>query len=692
MSLRSTFAWIAVAGVTLGCSSPSLCEDGAGCRTISELRDGAALEGEYTIVDRDGNPLASVGGERRLWIFLDALPPTIPAAWVAVEDRRFREHGGVDFRGVARATVVNLKEGAVVEGASTIPMQLVRILWPEAMAGRGPWGRKTLEARTAPRLVSELGRDRVLELYLNAIYMGDGQYGIGAAASHYFGVKPSDLTLSQLATLVGMTKTPESFHPRDHPDRAKARRDVVLGILLQEGVADSVAVAGALSSTVRLTDDNPLSRERSYVTSAVLSELRRAAPELVDRGGITLHTTIDPRVQNQTVALVGEHLERISAGEYGRFLGGDEPVQAAAIVMESATGAILAVVGGRDFATTPFNRALQSRRPVGSLAKPLILAAALQQGLPVIRPLSTAQLVVDTRDGLWRPRDHVSAPYVLPHDMVVHSSNRAAVRLGQEVGVRAFASFVRTLGVEVDIPPFPSSFLGAFDASLAEMTGAFAAFENGGNAVKPYFIQRITDAAGRSVWSRPGAAMARRVIAMGNTDLVLDAMRGVVDEGTGTSVRRYLQGAAAGKTGTTADGADAWFVGVRPGLAAGVWIGLDRPAPIIEDGGGGRLAAPLWGLWMAALAPLGYGEGEWSVPDRLRRVSLGERPEGDSIRYCWGGDGPARLVPEWALRDMRVCEPEPVPQRTEDAWDDLGADRPFPRPGSDTITSGGIVQ
>lgn len=674
-------------GVTGGCSSPSLCEDGAGCRTLSELREGTALEGEYTIVDRDGNPLARVGGERRRWVFLDALPPTIPAAWIAVEDRRFREHGGVDVRGVARATVVNLKEGAVVEGASTIPMQLVRILWPDAMAGLGPWGRKMLEARAAPRLVSELGRDRVLELYLNAIYMGDGQYGIGAAASHYFGVLPSDLTLAQLATLVGMTKTPEAFHPRRHPDRAKDRRDLVLHILVREGVADSVAVAEALGSAIHLADEDPLSRERSYVTSAVLRELRRAAPELVDGGGITLHTTIDPRAQNQTVALVGEHLERIRVGEYGRFLGGDEPVQAAAIVMESSTGAILAVVGGRDFTTTQFNRALQSRRPVGSLAKPLIFAAALQQGLPAIRPLSTAELTVDTRDGTWSPRDHVSAPYVLPHDMVVHSSNRAAVRLGQEVGVRAFASFLRKLGVEADIPPFPSTFLGAFDASLVEMTGAFAAFENGGNVVEPYLIQRITDAAGRSVWSRAGAA-TRRPLTMGNTELVLDAMRGVVDEGTGVSVRRHLQGAAAGKTGTTADGADAWFVGVRPGLAAGVWIGLDRPAPITENGSGGRLAAPFWGRWMAALAPFGYGEGEWSVPDRLRRVSLGVRPEADSIGYCWGGDGPSRLVPEWALRDMPVCEPKPVPRRTEDAWGYLAPDRPSPRAVSDTIGSG----
>lgn len=676
-------------GLAVGCSSPSLCEDGAGCRTISELRHGAVLEGAYTIVDRDGNSLASVGGEQRRWVFIDALPPVIAAAWIAVEDRRFRKHGGVDFRGVARATVANLKEGSVVEGASTIPMQLVRILWPEAVAGLGPWRRKALEVRVARRLVSELGRDRVLELYLNAIYMGDGQYGIGAAASHYFGVVPRDLTLPQLATLVGMAKTPEAFNPREHPERAKARRDAVLGILAREGVADSAAVAEARSAPVRLADGDPVSRERSYVTSAVLRELRRAAPELIDRGGITLRTTIDPRVQSQTVALVGEHLERIREGAYGGFLGGDHPVQAAAIAMESSTGAILAVVGGRDFASTELNRALQSRRPVGSLAKPLIFAAALQRGIPVLRPLSTAELAVETREGSWSPRDHVSAPYVLPHDMVVHSSNRAAVRLGREVGVRAFASLARELGVEADIAPFPSTFLGVFDASLAEMTGAFAAFENGGNVVEPHFIRRITDADGHTVWSRAGAPRARRPLTVGTADLVLDAMRGVVDEGTGMSVRRHLQGAAAGKTGTSADGADAWFVGVRPGLAAGVWIGLDRPAPITEDGSGGRLAAPLWGRWMAALVPLGYGEGEWSVPDRLRRVSLGERPEGDSIRYCWGGEGPSRLVPEWALRDMRVCEPEPVgPWRTEDAWGDLGPGLPLPiRSGTDSVGS-----
>ena len=653
-------ASIAAAGLMSGCSPSAPCVADSGCLVVEELRHGVVLSGVYQILDRDGEALASVGGEARRWVHLEALPPAVPAAWIAVEDRRFRDHGGVDVRGLVRAALTNLEEGGVAEGASTIPMQLVRALWPEQVWSLGRWKRKALELRMAPHLVSELGRDRVLELYLNAIYLGDGQYGVGAAARHYFGVSSADLTLAQIATLVGMTKTPEAFNPREHPERARARRDLVLGILAREGVAGRDAIDAALAADLELADDDPASRERSYVTAAVLRELRRVAPEFVDQGGLILHTTVDPRAQEETLTAMREHLARVQDGEHGSFLGGDQPVQGAAIALETSTGAILAVVGGRDFASTPLNRALQSPRPVGSLVKPVIFAAALERGIRATRPLATAALAIETGDGIWRPRDHVVVPYVLPHDMVVHSSNRAAVRLGQEVGLHAFAALARELGIGGHIPMYPSTFLGAFDASLAEMTAAFAAFENGGRVVEPHFIRRIVNTEGITVWSRHGEIPTRRLLHGATADLVLDAMRGVVDEGTGAGVRRHLQGPAAGKTGTSAAGADAWFVGVRPGIAAGVWIGLDRPAPMVEAGGGGLLAVPLWGRWMAALNRLGYGEGDWTHSERLLRVSLGQRAEGDSIGYCRGGEGPARLVPEWVLREMRVCEPTPL--------------------------------
>ncbi|MCA1792161.1 MAG: hypothetical protein LC667_20625 [Thioalkalivibrio sp.] len=277
--------------------------------------------------------------------------------------------------------------------------------------------------------------------------------------------------------------------------------------------------------------------------------------------------------------------------------------------------------------------------------------------------------------------------------MVVHSSNRAAVRLGQEVGLQTFAALARELGITGYIPRYPSTFLGSFDASLVEMTASFAAFENGGRAIEPHFIRRIVNTEGTTVWSRRGGGPARRVLHGPTADLVLDAMRGVVDEGTGAGVRRHLQGPAAGKTGTSAAGADAWFVGVRPGIAAGVWIGLDQPAAMVEDGGGGLLAVPLWGRWMAALDRLGYGEGEWTPSERLLRVSLGQREEGDSIAYCRGGEGPGRLVPEWVLREMRVCEPTPLEwiqmdTASEDwpSWEPLSIEL-----GPDTSGAGGLL-
>jgi hypothetical protein len=654
-------ACIVLAGLVAGCRPSVPCGTDQGCHAVADLREGVVLSGVYQILDRDGEPLASVGGEARRWVHLEALPPAVPAAWIAVEDRRFRDHGGVDLRGLFRAALANLDEGGVAEGASTIPMQLVRALWPEEVWSLGRWKRKYLELRMAPHLVSELGRDRVLELYLNAIYLGDGQYGVGAAARYYFGVSPGDLTLAQIATLVGMTKTPEAFNPREHPERARTRRDLVLGILAREGVAGPEEVDAALAAELELVNDDPASRERSYVTAAVLRELRLVAPELVDQGGLNLHTTIDPRAQEATLIAMREHLERIQNGEHGSFLGGDQPVEGAAIALESTTGAILAVVGGRDFASTPLNRALQSRRPVGSLVKPLIFAAALERGIRATRPLATAALAIETEDGVWSPRDHVVVPYVLPHDMVVHSSNRAAVRLGQEVGARTFAVFARELGINGHIPSYPSTFLGAFDASLAEMTAAFAAFENGGRVVEPHFIRRIVNTEGITVWSRRGEVPTRRLLhgADGRSRARRHARRGRRGNGgrrapTPPGARRREDRHLRGGGGRL----------VRGRSTRHRRRSLDRAGSAGPDGRGrGRRAAR-----RTALGALDGRVGPTRLrrrrrgrhSERLQRVSLGQRAEGDSVAYCRGGEGPSRLVPEWVLRELRVCEPSPL--------------------------------
>jgi penicillin-binding protein 1A len=633
------------------------CAETEGCPTVEELERGVVFEESYHLFDRFGEPLAHVGGANRRWASLEELPPLIPQAWIAVEDRRFQEHGGVDLRGAARAFLANVSAGAVAEGASTIPMQLVRIVWPHEVREGSRWARKLQEIRLAPRLVSELGRDRVLELYLNGLYLGGNVYGVGAAARHYFGVPPDRLDLAQVATLVALTKTPGRLNPRDHPERARARRDVVLEVLAREGVVPEARADAARRRPMRTVAESPVPRDRSYVTAGVRRELRRVAPELAEQEGLVVHTTVDPQAQRVLDSVMGDHLRRVEAGEWGRPTAGSEPVQVGAVAVESATGEILALLGGRDFGATELNRPLQSTRPVGSLAKPFILAAALERGIPASRALATDTLSRRTEEGVWRPADHMEEPWVLPGEMVTRSSNRAAVRLGEEVGFPGFAALIHRVGFADDVPHYPSSFLGSFEASLASVTGAYATLENGGHPVTPHLVRRVEAADGRVLWRSPSLRAARpdRALSPETAHQVLDALRDVVDRGTGWRVRRHLTGAAGGKTGTTDGGADAWFVGVRPGLAAGVWVGLDRPGTIAEGAGGGRLAAPAWGRWMAAMEELEYGTGSWSSPGGLSPVPLALRSAGDSAVVCLGGDGRRALVRSDRVPGIAPC-------------------------------------
>lgn len=661
-SRGSSWWLLAVVCTTGACSVEPPCDRGGPeCPAFDDLAGDAHLREAYHLYDRTGAPLADVGGVLRDWTPTVDIPGLVRKSWVAVEDRRFHEHGGVDVRGVLRAALTNLRSGEVAEGASTIAMQLARVLWPEATASMSPWSRKAFEARMARRLVAELGRERVLELYLNGIYLGDGRYGVQEAARHYFDSSLDSLDLAETATLVGMTKTPERYHPARHPDRAKERRNVVLDILAREGVVSPEEAEKAKQQPlqVQVEGEVVVPRTRSYVTAAVRRELSLVAPEWVGRPGLEIHTNIDPAAQAQVSERVRRHLARIEDGAFGEYLGEEEETQAGAVVLETQSGQILAIVGGRSFSTSEFNRALQAKRPVGSLAKPFILAAALEGGVRPTRALSTEDLEVETPEGVWNPRDHVDSDFLFPHDMVALSSNRAAVRLGQEVGIGRFIETAARLGVESPIAPYPASWLGSFEASLVEMTSAFAAFENGGLRVRPHLIRLVTSGRGDTVWTRPGGSRPERVLEEATAHQVLDALQGVVRGGTGWRAGRRLDGPAAGKTGTTNDGRDAWFIGLRPGIAAGVWIGFDDPRPVVEGGSGGLLAAPLWSDLMIGTEGLGWGQGDWDADPSLVRVRLALQSLGDTIAPCWGRGARPALVREVTLDEIDICDPSP---------------------------------
>lgn len=634
------------------------CAADAPCVTLQELAAGTPLPEAIELLDREGETLAEVAGPLRRALADSVIPERVRQAFVAVEDRRFYDHGGVDARGVMRAAMRNLRAGEVEEGASTIPMQLVRTLWSESLRDVGPWRRKMIEATTAPRLIDRLGHERVLTLYLNSIYMGNGIYGIERAAQHYFGAGVAELDVGAMATLVGMTQGPERYEPRRHPERARARRDVVLGILEEEGLVTPEEAEEARSRPVETVPEPELNRRRSYVSAAVTRELREVAPELAGAAGLRVFTTIDRTVQREGERALLAQLEAIESGAFGRYETRDSTarLQSAAVAIDPYSGAVRAWMGGRAFQESQFDRVDQARRQVGSLVKPFLVASALQRGLNILTPVSADTVPIQSATGPWLPADHVEETVLPLREALIRSSNRAAAHLAMDLGLDAIRTVGREVGIESPIPAVPATAIGAFDASLLEMTGAYAVFGNGGRAVSPYLIDRIEARNGTLLWERRIPDREPLVLDRVTSFVVLDALRDVVDRGTAFSIRASgYYGPAAGKTGTTNDGRDAWFVGLTPDLVAGVWVGYDTPGQIIEDRGGGALAAPTWGRWMRALEREGVRSSAVWVPpvgveyvryDPVTGDALASGcapPSGEQARQAWIEAGTAPL-------------------------------------------------
>ncbi len=622
------------------------------------------------IYARDGRLLAEVAGPRRRALPSDRIPDLVKRSFVAIEDRRFWDHGGVDARGVLRAALTDLRHGGISEGASTIPMQLVRTLWAERLRGVGPWRRKVIEARTAPRLVEDLGHDRVLTLYLNSIYLGNGLYGVEAAARRYFGVGVGQLDLGQVATLVGITRSPEFYEPEGHPDRARAVRNVVLSALAEAGVVSGDAASEASSSGLELgpVDSTAVDRyRRTHLTAAVLREVARVAPALAERPGLNVYTTIDEDVQTAGVAALETQLSSIESGRYGPFEASDSTnrLEGAGLALDPSTGSVLAWIGGRDFSRSEFDRVAQARRQVGSLIKPFLVATALDRGYGIVDLVSADTVPIVIGDSTWLPDDHVTDTLLPLREALVHSSNRAAAHLGASLGLESVRSVMMSAGLTGPIPLVPSTALGTFDASLLEMTGAYAMIGNAGVRAPIHMVERIEDSNHAVLWTRSPAPSKDRVLDERTAFVVLDALRAVVDRGTAYGVRQAgYRGPAAGKTGTTNDNRDAWFIGMTPDVVAGVWIGFDQPREIVPHMGGGQLAAPVWGSWMRRLeaASDGWGSRAWIPPPGVEPVRY-DPETGEVLSHECGGRFGVDYREAWVIAGryrVRDCRRGPL--------------------------------
>ncbi len=573
-----------------------------GCPSATQLQAWRPTEGG-ALLDRNGALIAPLRPVKRVNVPISRIPRHVQAAFVAVEDRRFYTHHGIDWHGVARAAVENVKAGGVREGASTITMQLARNVFLSHRANERSFTRKLLEWRYAMLLEKALDKPTILERYLNAIYLGNGVYGVEGASQDLFGKSVREVNLAEAALLAGLPKAPSNYTPRSDPARAQERRSVVLDVLEREQVASAAAVAAARNTPLRAlpAEWQPPRRTDSWsveVVRSVLDSLRRigAIPASLNDGQLRVLSTFDRRAQFAAERAVAQGAAQI---DNERGVWGDDAsdrTQGALVALDPGTGALRAMVGGRRIERKGFNRALRAHRQPGSAFKPFVYLTALQRGFTTATMVDDEPISIEIGHDEWTPANFNDsyAGRVTLRDALMRSANAATVRVSRDIGIPRVIETAHNLGIVSTLPNVPALALGAGAVTPAELTAAYAPFGNGGARVTPYAVERVEDIFGRVLWSHP-AAPTPRVVDARDAFLVTSLLRSVVDEGTGRSVRSMgVRGAVAGKTGTTNDGTDVWFVGYTPTLVASVWFGADDPTPLGGDASGGRLAAPVW--------------------------------------------------------------------------------------------------
>ncbi|HUH11516.1 MAG TPA: PBP1A family penicillin-binding protein [Longimicrobiales bacterium] len=653
-------------GLTLFLFLPAVSCDGPACPSVDALRTYEPPQASRVFA-MDGALLADLSPQRRVVVDLEEISPLLREGVLAVEDRRFWSHHGVDLLGIGRAVLRNAGSMSWSQGFSTVDMQLARSVFPEALPLSWKLRRKVWEVLLALEMERKLTKEQILALYLNQIYMGGGLYGMEAAAQGYLGKSAAQVTPAEAALLVAIVKTPERYNPRRHPERALERRNLVLGVMLRQGVIGPEEHARARTAPLRLAPPYESAGPAPWFVAAVRGELRERFGPDADIRGLRVFTGLDPALQRAAQRALERRIEAIEGGDNGRWPhatpdgalaaspGSSPYLQGMVVALDPHSGEVRALVGGRDFAHSQFDRALQAKRQPGSAFKPIVYAAALERGLPTTARISTVALEVENAGSpTWRPSDHVADSALSVRDAVALSSNTAAVRVGQWVGEERVIAMARGLGISADMKPYPSLHLGAADVAPVELVAAYAAFANGGLRVEPRLVTRVEDANGAVVWRAP--ARRERVLSEGVAYLTLSLLEDVVDRGTAGVVRRsgfWLP--AAGKTGTTNDEKDAWFVGMTPDVVAGVWLGFDEPRTILRGQGGGSLAAPAWADMMKQLYAERPAPGAWTAPASLVSLPVDLRsgaaatsacpPEDVRIEYYLPGTEPQTWCP-----------------------------------------------
>ena len=633
---RSESAWdIHVAGPEAGRVTLAV----SGSRITALRQNGAPIQS----VALPPELLASAGadmGENIRPVRLSDVPAVLRNAVIATEDARFYEHGGVDPRGILRALWTNVRKGRVAEGGSTITQQLVksRLLSPERTLAR-----KVNEALLSAVLEWRYSKDQILEAYLNEIYLGQwggsAVRGVGAASRAYFGKEVHQLTLPEAALIAGMIRGPNGYSPASNPERARERRDVVLTRMRDLGKISEADYRRARRESVRARATPATGLVAPYFVDYVRAELERNPDiELADQHGVRVYTTLDPVLQRLAEAAVVKGMDRLETSRPRlRRKSPEERLQAAMIVLDTTTGQVRALVGGRDYRSSQFNRAVLARRQPGSAFKPFVYLAALTPRKDV--PLFTAASLIEDApitvmvDGKpWTPKnydDRYEGP-VTVRRALEGSLNTATVRLAQAVGLPVVIETARTLGMEVDLQPVPALTLGVFEITPLALARAYLPLANGGLVPAGGAVEAVAEEGGRALWS--ASRESRPVIGAPEAYLVTSLLEGVINTGTGASARAAgLPGAVAGKTGTTNEGRDAWFVGYSPNLLALVWVGFDDGTPAGLSGSEGAL--PIWSEFMRQALDI-YPGGAFPEPAGITHAKVDVTTGRRATAFC----------------------------------------------------------
>jgi penicillin-binding protein 1A len=628
----------------------------------------------------NGAVYSRLQGENRVVVKGSEIAPGFVDALLVREDSRFYSHRGVDPIGVIRAVVRNVTAKSARQGASTLTQQLARNTFP--LGGKNVH-RKLLEAFVAIRIEQHYTKEEVLEHYMNRIYFGAGVYGIETASLSYFGKHAKDLNLAESAMMAGIIRAPTSFSPRKNWKGAIRQRDQVLDRLVKLEKISAAEGEAARHAPLALTKRPRLQLQENYALDAVREDLEvLLTDEQQADGGMKIYTTIDPTLQRAAEQAVDANLRKVeqrpgySHPKRAAFasLPDEEKtrtpyLQGAAMVIDQRNGAVRAIVGGRDYGESPYNRARDSRRQIGSTFKPFVYAAAFQRGmLPGMTiddgPIRRGE-VDDAPD--WRPEnsDGTFKGPLPAEEGLIQSRNTMSVRVGELAGLDGILRFSRASGFE-DVPKRPSIYLGAFESTLSEVTSAYTVLANLGTRRQPYIIERIDDASGETIYRSPH--LAPQLLDPGVCWLTTSAMTKVMEHGTGAGIKNEnFSKACAGKTGTTNDYVDAWFIGYTSSLTCGVWVGLDQPKTIVSHGYGAALALPIWADIMAAAPANRYPAKSFSAPP-LRNCDV------CSVSNELATDGCARLntaysvaLPETRIphRTCHLHQGRPITQRTE---------------------------